>query len=30
MRELFQVGYDMAVKGYPWHKRPPTMQELAE
>ena len=30
MRELFQIGYDMAVKGYPWHKRPPTMQELAD
>lgn len=23
MRSLFQVGYDMAVKGYPWAKAPP-------
>ena len=23
MKELFQVGYDMAVKGYPWEKAPP-------
>ncbi|MCG7588638.1 patatin-like phospholipase family protein [Photobacterium sp. OFAV2-7] len=23
MRALFQVGYDMAVKGYPWSKTPP-------
>lgn len=23
MSELFQLGYDMAVKGYPWEKAPP-------
>jgi predicted acylesterase/phospholipase RssA len=23
MQELFQLGYDMAVKGYPWAKTPP-------
>jgi hypothetical protein len=23
MRELFQIGYDLAVKGYPWAKVPP-------
>ena len=23
MRALFQVGYDMAVNGYPWEKAPP-------
>jgi hypothetical protein len=23
MKELFQLGYDMAVKGYPWAKTPP-------
>jgi len=23
MRQLFQVGYDLAVKGYPWAKSPP-------
>jgi hypothetical protein len=23
MRALFQTGYDMAVKGYPWAKVPP-------
>jgi hypothetical protein len=23
MNELFKVGYDMAVKGYPWAKTPP-------
>ncbi|MGE5767460.1 MAG: patatin-like phospholipase family protein, partial [Bacteroidota bacterium] len=23
MAELFQLGYDMAVKGYPWEKAPP-------
>lgn len=23
MRELFQVGYDMAIQGYPWAKAPP-------
>ena len=23
MRELFQLGYDMAVGGYPWAKAPP-------
>jgi len=23
MQELFQLGYDMAVKGYPWEKAPP-------
>jgi hypothetical protein len=23
MKELFQVGYDMAVKGFPWVKAPP-------
>ncbi|APG28989.1 patatin [Syntrophotalea acetylenivorans] len=23
MRQLFEVGYEMAAKGYPWHKAPP-------
>jgi hypothetical protein len=23
MRKLFQTGYDLAVKGYPWEKAPP-------
>ncbi|MEO5344643.1 MAG: patatin family protein, partial [Gammaproteobacteria bacterium SHHR-1] len=23
MRQLYQTGFDMAVKGYPWHKTPP-------
>ena len=23
MRTLFQTGFDMAVKGYPWEKVPP-------
>lgn len=23
MRELFQIGYDMAARGYPWQKTPP-------
>jgi hypothetical protein len=23
MRALFQTGYDMAAKGYPWQKTPP-------
>ncbi|NTV58469.1 MAG: hypothetical protein HGA74_14480, partial [Deltaproteobacteria bacterium] len=23
MRKLFQVGYTMAVQGYPWEKSPP-------
>jgi hypothetical protein len=23
MRALFETGYDMAVKGYPWEKVPP-------
>ena len=26
MRELFDVGYNMAVKGYPWQKTPPYFQ----
>jgi Patatin-like phospholipase len=28
MKELFQVGYDMAVKGYPWEKAPPGFSGL--
>ncbi len=28
MKELFQVGYDMAVKGYPWEKAPPGFHGL--
>jgi hypothetical protein len=27
MNELFQLGYDMAVKGYPWEKAPPGFEE---
>jgi hypothetical protein len=27
MNELFQLGYDMAVKGYPWEKYPPGFGE---
>jgi predicted acylesterase/phospholipase RssA len=27
MSELFQLGYDMAVKGYPWEKAPPGFEE---
>jgi hypothetical protein len=27
MSELFQLGYDMAVKGYPWEKYPPGFGE---
>ena len=23
MQALFQLGYDMAVRGYPWEKEPP-------
>lgn len=30
MKELFQVGYDMAVKGYPWVKAPPGFMAGAE
>ena len=26
MRQLFDVGYSMAAKGYPWQKTPPGMQ----
>jgi hypothetical protein len=29
MKELFQLGYDMAVKGYPWEKTPPGFGETA-
>jgi hypothetical protein len=29
MNELFQLGYDMAVKGYPWEKTPPGFGETA-
>jgi hypothetical protein len=25
MRKLFQAGYDLAAKGYPWQKTPPGM-----
>jgi patatin-like phospholipase len=28
MRELFQLGYDMASKGYPWEKAPPGFEEI--
>ncbi len=24
MRQLFETGYGMAVKGYPWQKAPPS------
>jgi patatin-like phospholipase len=27
MNELFQLGYDMAAKGYPWEKVPPGFEE---
>jgi hypothetical protein len=27
MNELFQLGYDMAAKGYPWEKFPPGFGE---
>lgn len=30
MNELFQLGYDMAVAGYPWHKAPPGFDELQD
>ena len=23
MRQLFQTGYDLAINGYPWEKKPP-------
>ena len=26
MRALFQTGYDMAAKGYPWRKAPPGLR----
>ena len=29
MRQLFDVGYSMAAKGYPWQKTPPGMQPSA-
>jgi hypothetical protein len=29
MRQLFDVGYSMAAKGYPWQKTPPGYQPLA-
>ena len=28
MRQLFDVGHSMAVKGYPWQKTPPGLQPL--
>jgi predicted patatin/cPLA2 family phospholipase len=28
MKELFQLGYDMAQKGYPWQKAPPGFQGI--
>ena len=30
MRQLFDVGYSMAAKGYPWQKAPPGMQPSAD
>lgn len=24
MRQLFELGYERAAKGYPWHKYPPS------
>ena len=29
MNELFQVGYDLGVKGYPWEKAPPGLEALS-
>ncbi|HXX57518.1 MAG TPA: patatin-like phospholipase family protein [Thermodesulfovibrionales bacterium] len=29
MRQLFDVGYSMAAKGYPWQKRPPGLEPSA-
>jgi hypothetical protein len=29
MRQLFEVGYSMAAKGYPWQKAPPGLQPSA-
>jgi hypothetical protein len=29
MRKLFDVGYDMALKGYPWQKTPPSYRPSA-
>jgi hypothetical protein len=29
MRQLFDVGYSMAAKGYPWQKTPPGIQPSA-
>jgi hypothetical protein len=30
MNELFQLGYDMAVAGYPWQKAPPGFEEFQD
>jgi hypothetical protein len=28
MNKLFQLGYDMAAKGYPWEKAPPGFETV--
>jgi hypothetical protein len=30
MRALFALAYDMAAKGYPWQKAPPSLIPSAE
>jgi hypothetical protein len=30
MRKLFNVGYEMAVNGYPWEKVPPVLDATAD